>query len=220
MPVALRIGSGGEPVGSQMGDHDTSPTESVNSVLTALLRHGLLLKQDKAVPSVVGILTGESLRTSWWNHPKSHLIFSVLSELSDHPEVLFTKVLYRKDTLVHSSLWPALLTVACSRESWQVGGLSASAADLLHRVDRDQPLVRATGSAVKELEIRLLVAAHEVHTESGRHEMALESWQAWSARVQCKPLASNTLARETLERAATNLGAALTAFPWRAGEIA
>ena len=80
-------------------------------VLAALGDQGLLLKQDKLVPSVVGILTGESLRTSWWSHPKARLIFSVLSELADHPDVLFTKLLWQKDTLVHRSLWPALLAV-------------------------------------------------------------------------------------------------------------
>jgi len=197
-----------------LGDKEASRTHSVESVFTALTHYGLLLKQDKAVPSVVGILTGESLRTSWWNHPKSHLIFSVLSEMSDHPEVLVTKILHRKDTLVHSSLWPALLAVACSRDPWQVRGLSAPAADLLRRIDRGDP-VRATGSAVKELELRLLAAAHEVHTDSGRHEMVLESWQAWSARVKCKAFAPCARARETLEQAATNLGAPLTALPWR-----
>jgi|SRR5882672_4969600 len=197
-----------------MGGKEASRTQSVESVFTALTHYGLLLKQDKAVPSVVGILTGESLRTSWWNHPKSHLIFSVLSELSDHPEVLVTKILYRKDTLVHSSLWPALLAVACARDPWQLRGLSASAADLLGRVDRGDA-VRATGAAVKELEIRLLAAAHEVHTDSGRHETVLESWQVWSARVKCKVFAPAARATEILEQAAANLGAPLTALPWR-----
>jgi hypothetical protein len=199
-----------------MGDEETSRTRSVESVFTALTHYGLLLKQDKTLPSVVGILTGDSLHTSWWNHPKSHLIFSVLSELSEHPEVLITKILHRKDTLVHSSLWPALLAVACSRESWQMRGLSASAADLLQRIDRGESPVRATGPAVKELEIRLLATAHEVHTDSGRHEMVLESWQAWSARVKCKAFAPSARAREILEQAAANLGTSPTALPWRA----
>src|ERR1700686_1077364 len=109
-----------------------TPTEQV---LAALTSHGLLLKQDKAIPSVVGILTGESLSTSWWSHPKGRLIFAVLSELGDHPDVLFTKLLHRKDTLVHRSLWPALLTVARSREPWQLRGLSAPATSLLEHID-------------------------------------------------------------------------------------
>src|SRR5260370_32196211 len=105
-----------------------------DSVLAALTANGLLLTQDKALPNVVGILTGESLRTSWWGHPKAHLIFSVLSELADHPDVLFTKLLYRKDTLVHRSLWSAVLAVAGAREQWQVPRLSAWAKAPLARL--------------------------------------------------------------------------------------
>lgn len=188
-----------------------TPTEEV---LAALASHGLLLKQDKATPSVVGILTGESLSTSWWSHPKGRLIFAVLSELGDHPDVLFTKLLHRKDTLVHRSLWPALLTIAASREPWQLRGLSASAASLLERIDTGEGTVRETGAAVKELETRLLAVARQVHTESGRHEILLEPWEVWAARVRCKPLRSVASARKAIEKAATSLGAPLTALPW------
>ena len=183
-------------------------------VLAALATNGLLLTQDKTLPSVVGILTGESLRTSWWGHPKAHLIFSVLSELADHPDVLFTKLLYRKDTLVHRTLWPAVLAVGGARGQWQVQGLSADAKRLLQRLDREDGSVRATGSSVKELEARLLATAQEIHTESGRHEMALESWHAWSRRVGCSAIKSVPRARKALEGASLTLGAPFKALPW------
>jgi hypothetical protein len=185
-------------------------------ILKALADHGLLLKQDKALPNVVGIVTGESLRTSWWSHPKAHLIFAVLSELADHPDVLFTKLLNRKDTLVHRSLWPAVVAVGRARESWQVQGLSLDAKRLIERLDRADSPVRAVGPPVKELEVRLLATAQEIHTQSGRHEMALESWQAWSARVGCDATESVPQARRTLEEAAVKLGAPVKAFPWPA----
>ena len=190
------------------------------SVLAALVQYGLLLKQDKAVPSVVGLLTGESLRTSWWSHPKAHLIFAVLSELAEHPDVLVTKLLYRKDTLVHRSLWPALLAVAEAREPWQLRGLSGPARSLLQLVQRGDGPVRATGAPVKALEARLLARAHQVHTEAGHHEMALESWQAWAGRAGCAALQSIPQAREVLEHAAATLGAPLEALPWRASSAA
>src|SRR6266511_3379685 len=125
------------------------PADPVLAVLTA---NGLLLKQDKTLPNVVGILTGESLRTSWWSHPKAHLIFAVLSELADHPDVLFTKLLHRKDTLVHRSLWPAVLAMGSARDQWQLQGLSGEAKRLLERLDRGGSPVRAVGAPVKELE--------------------------------------------------------------------
>ncbi len=183
-------------------------------VLTALADRGILLKQDKTVPSVVGIITGESVRTSWWSHPKAHLIFAVLSELSEHPYVLFTKLLYRKDTLIHRSLWPAFLAIACTRDPWQLEGLSVQANALLGRIDRGETDVRATGAPIKELEVRLLARAHEIHTESGRHEMVAESWHTWSSRVGCVANQSPPDARRTLEQAVISLGAPLRALPW------
>jgi hypothetical protein len=185
-------------------------------VLDALTRHGLLLTQDKTVPSVVGIVTGESLRTSWWSHPKAHLIFSVLSELADHPDVLVAKLLYRKDTLIHRSLWPSLLAVAGARAPWQLEKLSRSAKLLLQQIDRAASAVRASGATVRELEMRLLASVYQIHTESGRHELVLESWQAWSGRVGCHAGQSVPHARQVLEQAATALGAPLEALAWRA----
>ena len=189
-------------------------------VLAALAQRGLLLKQDKALPSVVGILTGESLHSSWWSHPKAHLIFAVLAELADHPDVLVTKLLYRKATLVHRSLWPALLAAAGAREPWQLRGLPGPAQSLLELVDAGGGPIRASGAAVKELEARLLATAHEFHSEAGRHEMALESWQAWSARTGCAAIKSVPQAKEVIEQAATTLGASLKGLPWRAASAA
>lgn len=194
---------------------DAPRKRAVESVFAALMQHGLLLKQDKSIPSVVGIVTGESLRTSWWSHPKSHLIFSVLSILADDSRVLFTKLLDRKDTLVHSSLWPALLAAVSARGAWQMQGLSAAAAALLNRIDRSDSGIRSTGPVAKELQSRLLATAHEVHTDSGRHELVLESWPTWSNRVQCKALKRCADGRRILERAAESLGAPLEVLPWR-----
>lgn len=204
------------PPASTASELEVSRKKAVELVFAALTRHGLLLKQDKSIPNVVGIVTGESLRTSWWSHPKSHLIFSVLTRLADDPKVLLAKLLDRKDTLVHSSLWPALLAVGSAREQWQIQGLSALAADLLKRVDLGNTEVRGTGLVAKELQIRLLATAHEVHTDSGRHELLLESWSAWSERVGCKPLKSSQDGRQKLEQATVGLGAPLQALPWSA----
>jgi hypothetical protein len=187
---------------------------TADSVLAALAEKGLLPMQDKTLPSVVGIITDESLRTSWWSHPKAHLIFAVLSDLAEHRDVLFTKLLHRKDTLVHRSLWPAILAVGIAREPWQVQGLSHEAKRLLDRLDRGDRSVRAAGPPVKELQLRLVARAQEIHTESGRHEMAIESWNTWSERVGCRPIGSVSRARKFLEAAAVALGAPLQALPW------
>jgi hypothetical protein len=188
--------------------------QALDRVLASLAENGLLLKQDKELSSVVGLVTGESLRTSWWSHPKGRLIFAVLSELADHPDVLSTKLLRKKDTLVHRRLWPALLAVGRARAGWQTEGLSREAGRLLDRVESGEA-VHATGAPVKELEKRLLVTTRQVHTASGRHEIALESWKEWSRRTGCRPLESVPRAKKLLEDAAVRLGAPVEALPWR-----
>lgn len=182
-----------------------------DAVLQTLSDHGLLLVQDKQLPSVVTMVTGESVRGSWWSHPRGRLVFAVLDELADHPDVLFTKLLQQKVTLVHRRLWPALLTVATSGESWQLAGLSAAARELLDSVNGSQEPVRGRGAAVKELEGRLLVHAEQVHTESGRHEVVLESWSRWARRANVKRLRSTAAARRQIEEAA----GAIAALPWK-----
>jgi hypothetical protein len=189
-------------------------------VLQLLVENGMLLKQDKHFPNVVQIVTGESLSTSWWSHPKAHDIFAVLSQLADHPDVLVTKLLSTKDTLLHRGLWPSFLAVATAREPWQLRRLSVPETRLLVEIDRAACPVRASGAAAKQIQVRLLAHAGEVHTDSGRHEMALESWSHWSTRVGCTPARSVSGARRTLEDVALGLGASRSAFPWPAPRTA
>jgi hypothetical protein len=190
-------------------------TPPARDVLGVLADRGLLLKQDRRLPSVVGLITGESLRTSWWSHPKARLIFAVLTELDEHPDVLLTKLLHGKDTLVHRRLWPALAAVAAAHEPWQLRGLSEPARRLLRRVEQAGS-ARASGPAVRELTRRLLVHAEEVHTESGRHEIRLLAWTVWRRKARCGRLPSVRLARRILKEGAEGIGAALTALPWAA----
>ncbi|HEV3301242.1 MAG TPA: hypothetical protein VG055_16445 [Planctomycetaceae bacterium] len=193
-----------------------NPTQAV---LNSLSSSGLLLKQDKLLPNVVTLVTGESLRTSWWSHPKGRLIFAVLADLADHPDVLFVKLLFGKDTLVHRRLWPALLAVATAEEPWQWKDLSAAGRKLLATLNETKGAVRSSGATVKEIETRLLAHSEQVHTESGRHETVLEPWSVWKRRVRVKPLRSQTasraaLGRQRIEEAVAAIGAPLTALPW------
>lgn len=185
-------------------------------VLCNLSRFGLLLKQDKDLPCVVTILVGEPLATSWWSHPKSHHIFRVLTEIADHPDVLLTKLLCGKDTLVHRTLWPAFLAVATSGESWQTQRLSTAARQLLHQTTQEKAPVTSVGAPVRELALRLLVHTAEVHMPGGAHRLTVSTWSSWAARAGVAALSSSSHAREQLEAACQALGAPRTALPWHA----
>ena len=177
----------------------------------ALQHYGLLLQQDKKLPSVAGLIAGEALSTSWWSHPKAQAIFAALERLSDRDDVLVSRLIAGKVTYVYKTLWPAFLAVAMSAT---VEGLSAGAKKLLAEVEHSGTM-RAKGESVRELQQHLLVAAHEVHTESGKHEIEIETWQRWARRHRAVPMTDIDTARETLERAAVSLGAPVSSLPWR-----
>lgn len=190
-------------------------TQPTDRIFAALRRYRLLLKQDKNLPNVVTLVTGESLRGSWWSHPKGRIIFATLAELADYSDVLFAKLLFGKDTLIECTLWPALLAIATAGEPWQTRKLSAGGRKRLKQVSEAQAPVRASGPIAKELQLRLLVHADQVHTESGRHETVLQPWSAWATRVGVAPMGSVAEARQAIEQACAGLGAPLSALPWQ-----
>ena len=188
--------------------------EAAAAVLAQLARYGLLLKQDKQLPSAITVLAGGALATSWWSHPQGRLFFRVLAALADHPDVLLTKLLQGKDTFVHRSLWPELLTIANAGEAWQSAGLPPAARRLLQRVREAPTPLRASGTAARQLQSRLLVQALDVHTESGRHALALQPWPAWATENGVAPARSVARARARIEAASRALGATPAALPW------
>ena len=188
------------------------------AVLQALSDSGLLLLQDQHLPSVVALVTGETPRTSWWSHPKGRLIYAVVTELAEHPDVLFTKLLHTKVTLVHRRLWSALMAVVPAGQAWQLSGLSVAAQRLLASANESQSPIPSSGPAVKQLEARLLAHTQEVHGELGRHEVMVQSWAAWARREKVRPLSSMEAGKKRIEEAATAIGADLAALPWRSNE--
>ena len=180
------------------------------TVIRALHRHGLLLQQDKKVLNVVGIITGEALSSSWWNHARGSDIFNCLARIVDRDDVVMTRLIARKLTYVHERLWPALLAVAMSRERWQTNGLSTDARALLRRVE-SRDAVEATGAEARDLQNRLLVRAMEVHTTSGRHVMALQSWASLASRSGAVDVEEG---KRELETAAAAIGARVSTLPW------
>lgn len=164
-------------------------------IFNELRKRGVLLQTELA-----SMVAGEPIRGSWWSHAKSHEIFRVACGLEDHPDVLVAKLIDGKVTYIHRKLWPALLAVATAREPWQMKGLSAESRKLLSEVDR---LGAITGKSARDLELRLLIHATEIHTETGAHAKVLESWPHWQERVGFnESLPMLTAAKDQLQQAA------------------
>ena len=164
-------------------------------VYNELKRTGFLLLTDNVLPSVVSLVAGEPVRGSWWAHPRVHDIYDVAHPLSEHADVIVAKLVSRKNTYVHRTLWPALIAVGSARQPWQLEGLSRMAHRLLAAVDEQGELRSdsipwsggarkdSPGEATRLLERRLLVHTDEVHTETGAHAKRLERWERWGKRV-------------------------------------
>jgi hypothetical protein len=92
------------------------PPLTAPQALKLLEREGAMLQAGRGpLPSLTEAIAGERIRGSWWGHPKGKLIFIVLSELQESPEVAACKLVQGKITLIHRRLWPALLAVAGTR---------------------------------------------------------------------------------------------------------
>jgi hypothetical protein len=81
--------------------------------MAALVEHGMLLESARGpLPNVAEMVAGEPIRGSWWGHPASHAIFDELNALAASPDVVRTRLVNGKVTLVHRRLWPAVARVA------------------------------------------------------------------------------------------------------------
>jgi hypothetical protein len=164
------------------------------TALQTLKRLGLLLETDARLPSVASLIAGEPVSGSWWSHPSAEKIFITLGQFEDHRDVMFTKLISGKVTLVHRKLWPEIFAIGTARADWQTKGLSKSARNLLKMIDEQGSLrtdqlawpksaTAKPGEAARELEKKLLIHAGQFHTETGAHAKLLESWEAWARRM-------------------------------------
>jgi hypothetical protein len=201
------------------------------SVLGELKDIGLLLMSDARLPNVASLLAGEPVRGSWWSHPRAREIFAKLGQLEKHKDVLFTKLVSGKVTLVHRRLWNDLAAIALARDGWQTLGLSNAARHLLRIVDVEG-LVQSDGlswpkrfqsvkigNAIRELEARLLIHTEEFHTATGAHAKLLERWQHWADRKGFKlDSRGPSESKRVFERLLTKLNAengAQGLLPWQ-----
>jgi hypothetical protein len=81
--------------------------------LSVLTEEGVLLESARGpVPSVAELVAGEPIRGSWWAHPSSQAIFDALNELAGCDDVVRTRLLGGKVTLIHRRVWAPLVRLA------------------------------------------------------------------------------------------------------------
>ena len=75
--------------------------------------HGVVLRSAHGpVHNVAEFVAGEPIRGSWWGHVAGKEIYEVLQLLDESPEIVTTRLVNGKVTLIHSRVWPAIVRVA------------------------------------------------------------------------------------------------------------
>ena len=88
------------------------------AALRFVAEEGIVLQsaQHPAFATLTTAIVGARIRGSWWAHPQSRAIFRVLSEVYESPDVVSTRLVAGKVTLIHRRLWSALETLANAGE--------------------------------------------------------------------------------------------------------
>lgn len=64
------------------------------------------------VPNVAQFIAGEPMCGSWWGHRAGKEIYEILNALDDSPDIVATRLVNTKITLIHSRVWLAVVCVA------------------------------------------------------------------------------------------------------------
>jgi hypothetical protein len=87
--------------------------ESAVEPLEWVREQGVVLQSARGpVPNLAERVAGAPIRGSWWGHPAGQEIYAVLNRVRSSPDVIATRLVDGKVTLVHRRLWPALVRVA------------------------------------------------------------------------------------------------------------
>jgi len=88
-------------------------TFEASDAMRELATRGMLLESARGpLPNVAEMIAGEPIRGSWWSNPRSHEIFAAINALADSPDVVRTRLVNGRVTLVHRNVWPALVRLA------------------------------------------------------------------------------------------------------------
>jgi hypothetical protein len=83
------------------------------NALAWVREQGIVLQSAHGpVPNLAEYIAGEPIRGSWWGHEAGHEIFAALGQVLASSDVVATRLIDGKVTLIHRRLWPALVRVA------------------------------------------------------------------------------------------------------------
>ena len=116
---------------------------TADEALNFVEEQGVLLVSAKGpVPTLTDAIAGESIKGSWWGHPKSHQIFAILEAVTASEDVLVCRLVKGKVTLVHRRLWPALVRLAARFPPGRISKVTQEHTASGRHVNREVPFPR------------------------------------------------------------------------------
>ncbi len=64
------------------------------------------------VPNVAQFIAGEPISGSWWGHRAGKEIYAILEIVEDSDDVVRTRLIDHKVTLLHARVWPSIVRVS------------------------------------------------------------------------------------------------------------
>ena len=119
--------------------------------LAFVAKHGVVLASAKgSVPRLTEAIINETIKGSWWAHPRSHEIFAVLEAVADSRDVLVCRLVDGKVTLVHRRLWPSLVRMAHRFPKDRLAQVHQEHTSTGKHVNREVPFPKWVPSEVKK----------------------------------------------------------------------
>ena len=109
--VTCWVARGGDP--STETNVDERLLDLTETTVTWIREHGVVLQSARGpVPNVAQFIAGEPIRGSWWGHPAGKDIYAVLNFLEDSNDIVSTRLINHKLTLLHARVWPSIARVS------------------------------------------------------------------------------------------------------------
>jgi len=96
-----------------MSDVDARIRARAKETLAWIEEQGVVLQSARGpVPNVAQFIAGEPIRGSWWGHPAGKEIYAILNVVDDSADVVSTRLINHKVTLLHARIWPNVVRVS------------------------------------------------------------------------------------------------------------
>jgi hypothetical protein len=96
-----------------VGSREAQLEGRAEATMTWIREHGVVLQSARGpVPNVAQFIAGEPIRGSWWGHSAGKEIYAILNVLEESPDIVATRLIDDKVTLLHARVWPSVVRVS------------------------------------------------------------------------------------------------------------